>query len=48
MGGSPADDRRAPIDKNDFSFVADGKKFTFDFAYITIHGTPGENEIHTV
>ena len=39
------DDRRAPIDKNDFSFVADGKKFTFDFAYITIHGTPGENGI---
>ena len=39
------DDRRAPIDKNDFSFVVDGKKFTFDFAYITIHGTPGENGI---
>ena len=39
------DDRRTPIDKNDFSFVADGKKFTFDFAYITIHGTPGENGI---
>lgn len=33
----------APIDKNDFSFIEDGKKKTFDFAYITIHGTPGEN-----
>lgn len=32
-----------PIDKNDFSFTADGKKTTFDFAYITIHGTPGED-----
>ena len=32
-----------PIDKNDFSFIEDGKKKTFDFAYITIHGTPGEN-----
>lgn len=33
-----------PIDKNDFSFVAtDGQKIKFDFAYITIHGTPGEN-----
>lgn len=33
------------IDKNDFSFMLDGKKETFDFAYITIHGTPGENGI---
>lgn len=32
-----------PIDKNDFSFTADGRKITFDFAYITIHGTPGED-----
>lgn len=33
------------IDKNDFSFTRDGVKTTFDFAYITIHGTPGENGI---
>ena len=33
------------IDKNDFSFVYQGTKTTFDFAYITIHGTPGENGI---
>ncbi len=33
----------APIDKNDFSFLFEGKKIQFDFAYITIHGTPGEN-----
>ena len=32
-----------PIDKNDFSFTRGGAKHTFDFAYITIHGTPGEN-----
>lgn len=32
-----------PIDKNDFSFVLDNKKVNFDFAYITIHGTPGED-----
>lgn len=31
------------IDKNDFSFIVDGTKHTFDYAYITIHGTPGEN-----
>lgn len=33
----------AKIDKNDFSFVTDGKVMKFDYAYITIHGTPGEN-----
>ena len=33
----------AKIDKNDFSFKIDGKTVTFDYAYITIHGTPGEN-----
>jgi D-alanine-D-alanine ligase len=32
-----------PIDRNDFSFVEDGKAKVFDYAYITIHGTPGEN-----
>ena len=32
-----------PIDRNDFSFVEDGKAKLFDYAYITIHGTPGEN-----
>ena len=32
-----------PIDKNDFSFTRGGVKHSFDFAYITIHGTPGEN-----
>lgn len=37
------ENRFEPIDKNDFSFLLDGEKITFDFAYITIHGTPGEN-----
>ncbi len=32
-----------PIDKNDFSYTYEGVRRTFDFAYITIHGTPGEN-----
>lgn len=35
----------ANIDKNDFSFKQDGKTIWFDYAYITIHGTPGENGI---
>ena len=34
------------IDRNDFSFTDRyGRKTVFDFAYITIHGTPGENGI---
>lgn len=39
------DGTRAAIDKNDFSFTENGKKVKPDFAYITIHGTPGENGI---
>jgi D-alanine-D-alanine ligase len=31
------------IDKNDFSFTHNNQKITFDFAYITIHGMPGED-----
>lgn len=33
------------IDRNDFSFTASDGRHEFDFAYITIHGTPGENGI---
>ena len=31
------------IDRNDFSFMENGEAKLFDYAYITIHGTPGEN-----
>lgn len=37
------DGNKAPIDRNDFSFLLNGEKINFDFAYITIHGTPGED-----
>lgn len=37
------DGTTVPVDRNDFSFQFDGRKVTFDFAYITIHGTPGED-----
>lgn len=33
------------IDKNDFSFKLEGKHIYFDYAYITIHGQPGENGV---
>jgi D-alanine-D-alanine ligase len=37
------DGTTARIDRNDFSFMENGKCRLFDYAYITIHGTPGEN-----
>ena len=37
------DGSRPEIDKNDFSFHYNGQKIKFDFAYITIHGRPGED-----
>ena len=38
-------DQTWPVDREDFSVMKDGVKLTFDFAYIIIHGTPGENGI---
>ena len=40
-----SDGTTAKIDRNDFSFIENGKARLFDYAYITIHGTPGENGI---
>ena len=34
---------RYPIDKNDFSFTKNGTKQNFEYAFIVIHGTPGED-----
>ena len=45
-GTVPMDsDKWVTIDKNDFSYTYQGEKIPFDFAYITIHGTPGENGV---
>ncbi|MCR4613510.1 MAG: D-alanine--D-alanine ligase [Bacteroidaceae bacterium] len=38
-------EKRTPVDRNDFSFMVEGKRVRPDFAYITIHGVPGENGI---
>jgi D-alanine-D-alanine ligase len=38
-----AGDGGIDIDKNDFSLTLNGEKIKFDFAFITIHGTPGED-----
>lgn len=37
------DNKKYNIDKNDFSIATDKDKIKIDFAYITIHGTPGED-----
>ena len=34
-----------PVDRNYFSFTFEGRKTVFDYAYIIIHGTPGENGV---
>lgn len=34
---------RSRVDRNDFSFMEGGKRVRPDFAYVAIHGTPGEN-----
>ena len=39
------DQKITDIDKSDFSFSFQKEKINFDFAYITIHGTPGEDGI---
>ncbi len=39
------DSKIADVDKSDFSFQLEGEKIKFDYAYIIIHGTPGEDGI---
>ncbi len=36
-------DKTIAVDKNDFSLTLEGEKIKFDFAFITVHGTPGED-----
>lgn len=36
-------DQKYPIDKNDFSCEVEGVKVNFDYVFIAIHGTPGED-----
>jgi len=37
------ENKLSDIDKSDFSFTVNGQKCKFDYAYIIIHGTPGED-----
>lgn len=38
-----SDNGKTEVDKNDFSITLNGQKIKFDFAFITVHGTPGED-----
>jgi D-alanine-D-alanine ligase len=38
-----SDNGPVDVDKNDFTIPIHGEKIKFDFAFITIHGTPGED-----
>jgi D-alanine-D-alanine ligase len=38
-----AGEGRTPVDKNDFSIQAGGKKIEFDAVFLGMHGTPGED-----
>lgn len=38
-------EERQEVNRQDFSVVVNGEKLNFDFCYITIHGTPGENGV---
>ena len=38
-----ADDATVDVDKNDFTITLNQEKIKFDFAFITIHGSPGED-----
>lgn len=37
--------QQAPIDRHDFSFTTDSRKIKFDYAFLAMHGPPGENGI---
>lgn len=36
-------DNKTPVNRDDFSVTVNNKKIKFDFAFIVIHGTPGED-----
>ena len=38
-----AEGREYDLDKNDFSLTVEGKKIALEYAFIIIHGTPGED-----
>ncbi len=41
------DEKGILVDKNFFGIIQNNQKITFDYAYVIIHGTPGENGLLT-
>ena len=39
----PDDEMKIPVDKNKFSFNLDGREIFLDYAFIAMHGPPGED-----
>jgi D-alanine-D-alanine ligase len=39
----PDDRVEIPVNKNNFSFILDGREICFDYAFIAMHGPPGED-----
>ena len=39
----PGDEVEIPVNKNDFSFSLEGRDIRFDYAFIAMHGPPGED-----
>ncbi len=39
----PDDEVEIPVDKNNFSFKLEGREIRFDYAFIAMHGPPGED-----
>lgn len=39
----PDDETKIPVDKNKFSFNVDGREIFLDYAFIAMHGPPGED-----
>ena len=39
----PEGSRKLPLDRETFSFLRDGKSIRFDYAFIALHGPPGED-----
>ncbi len=39
----PDDELEVPVNKNNFSFILDDQEIRFDYAFIAMHGPPGED-----
>jgi D-alanine-D-alanine ligase len=43
VDAGPDDEVQIPVNKNNFSFILEGQEICFDYAFIAMHGPPGED-----